>query len=96
MLDKENKAAQAEQAALEAHIAKKSAIDIAADNMFREVLQTSTLEGLAFMELYATVIEDDVITSSEFKDLTKKYKIFIKTRDAEPTAPAKSEPINEK
>lgn len=84
-LDKENKvfvAEQAEQAALlEANNKEKGLLDTTTDSMFRDVLKTSTSEGLAFMEVYAVAIEDDTISLPEYKALSLKYKEFIATRD---------------
>lgn len=84
-LDKENKAFladQAEQATLlEANNKEKGLLDTTTESMFKEVLKTSTPEGLAFMEVYAVAIEDDTITLPEYKALSLKYKEFIATRD---------------
>lgn len=81
-LDKENKAFLAEQAALlEANNKEKGLLDTTTDSMFKDVLKTSTPEGLAFMEVYAVAIEDDSITLPEYKALSLKYKEFIATRD---------------
>lgn len=80
-LDKENDAALAEQAAsLKSHEGTDTLIETITDNMFRDVLQTSSIEGLAFMELYAVAIEDDVVNQDEFGLLTSQYELFTTAR----------------